>query len=114
MKKDMNDLKRLVYDLMNNDTKQSQRKEPGTSLVLRDLYEHSTFPTPPEPIYHQEESLQTTDAVIEENFSIEDKEKELILRALSKNNGKRKAAAQDLGISERTLYRKLKEYHLEK
>ena len=116
MKKDMNDLKRLVHDLMQNENATTTpQKNPSTSLVLRDLYDHTTFPTPAEQIFHpEEEILQPTDAVIEENFSIEEKERELILKALSKNNGKRKAAAQDLGISERTLYRKLKEYHLEK
>jgi len=49
----------------------------------------------------------------DESLSIEKKEKELILRALRKNNNKRKYAARDLGISERTLYRKIKEYELE-
>ena len=46
-------------------------------------------------------------------LSIEKKEKELIIRALRKNNNKRKYAARDLGISERTLYRKIKQYDLE-
>ena len=45
---------------------------------------------------------------------LEEKEREMIARALEKNHGKRKLAAQDLGISERTLYRKLKEYNLDK
>jgi transcriptional regulator with PAS, ATPase and Fis domain len=58
--------------------------------------------------------MQESEAVIEESFSIEEKEKELISKALEKNHGKRKLAAKDLGISERTLYRKLKEYDLEK
>jgi transcriptional regulator with PAS, ATPase and Fis domain len=49
----------------------------------------------------------------EDIFSIQEKEKELILKSIRKNNGKRKKAAQDLGISERTLYRKLKRYGLE-
>ena len=50
---------------------------------------------------------------IEESLSIVDKEKELILKALKKHRGKRKDASLDLGISERTLYRKLKEYDIE-
>ncbi len=50
---------------------------------------------------------------IEESLSIVDKEKELIIKALKKHRGKRKDAALDLGISERTLYRKLKEYNIE-
>ena len=49
----------------------------------------------------------------EDSLSIEKKEKELIIRALRKNNDKRKHAARDLGISERTLYRKIKQYGLE-
>ena len=49
----------------------------------------------------------------DESLSIEAKEKELIIKALRKNNNKRKYAAQDLGISERTLYRKIKQYEIE-
>ena len=49
----------------------------------------------------------------EETLSLEMKEKEMILKALKKHHNKRKYAAQDLGISERTLYRKLKQYDIE-
>jgi transcriptional regulator with PAS, ATPase and Fis domain len=48
-----------------------------------------------------------------ENLSLVDKEVELIKKALEKSNGKRKVAAKELGISERTLYRKIKQYNLE-
>jgi transcriptional regulator of acetoin/glycerol metabolism len=51
--------------------------------------------------------------VVEESLNIMDKEKELIIKALKKHRGKRRDAALDLGISERTLYRKLKEYDIE-
>jgi DNA-binding NtrC family response regulator len=50
---------------------------------------------------------------VEESLNIMDKEKELIIKALKKHKGKRKDAAADLGISERTLYRKLKEYDID-
>jgi transcriptional regulator of acetoin/glycerol metabolism len=50
---------------------------------------------------------------VEESLNIMDKEKELILKALKKHKGKRRDASNDLGISERTLYRKLKEYDIE-
>jgi DNA-binding NtrC family response regulator len=50
---------------------------------------------------------------IEESLNIMDKEKELILKALKKHRGRRKDASTDLGISERTLYRKIKEYDIE-
>lgn len=52
-------------------------------------------------------------AIIEESFSLEEKEKEMIVKALEKNTGKRKKTAEDLGISERTLYRKLKQYNID-
>jgi DNA-binding NtrC family response regulator len=51
--------------------------------------------------------------IVDESLNIMDKEKELIEKALRKHKGKRKDAATDLGISERTLYRKLKEYDIE-
>ena len=52
--------------------------------------------------------------VIEESLSLEEREKELIIKALNKHNGRRKNAALELGISERTLYRKIKEYEIQK
>lgn len=111
MKKDMNDLKRLVYDLMQREPggepEPEAVKSPGTSLVLHNAYDN-------QPVFaRREDAVQESEAVIEESFSLEEKEKEMIVKALEKNNRKRKLAAKDLGISERTLYRKLKEYHLE-
>lgn len=117
MKKDMNDLKKLVYGMLEKgEPSHSSATEPVTSLIVRDQ-----FPSPqPEFIQtnmlsgeHRHPSIQESEAVIEESFSIEEKEKELITKALEKNHGKRKSAAKDLGISERTLYRKLKEYGIE-
>ena len=117
MKKDMNDLKRLVYDLMQNEPGHEPIAEPTTSIVLRNLYEAPPTeikpPSAPVYIHPEEEHIQESEAVIEESFSLEEKEKELIVKALEKNHGKRKLAAKDLGIAERTLYRKLKEYNLE-
>ena len=60
-----------------------------------------------------DEVQDVTHVTEDDSLSIEKKERELITRALRKNNNKRKYAARDLGISERTLYRKIKEYHLE-
>jgi transcriptional regulator with PAS, ATPase and Fis domain len=56
--------------------------------------------------------IQDTEEFVEESLSIEEKEMELILKALDRHNGKRKLAAEELGISERTLYRKIKEYNI--
>lgn len=117
MKKDMNDLKQLVYNLMQNEPPHKPVSEQTTSIVLRNLYEEAenNFKQPMATASHPqaEEHIQTAEAVIEESFSIVEKEKELIMKALQKNHGKRKLAAADLGISERTLYRKLKELDLE-
>lgn len=117
MKKDMNDLKQLVYGMIEKgEIPHTPVNEPITSLVVRDQY------ASPQPELmktnilagdHRHAPIQDTEAVIEESFSIEEKEKELIIKALEKNHGKRKLAAKDLGISERTLYRKLKEYDIE-
>ncbi len=116
MKKDVNDLKRLVYNLMQKEGNQEQALEPTTSIVLRNLYtrdaEVPKNPSPPSPFQDENNQIQDTEAIIEESFSIEEKERELIIKALEKNHGKRKDAAIDLGISERTLYRKLKEYNI--
>lgn len=117
MKKDMNDLKKLVLDIMENkDTPISGDQEQ----IIQNLYEqHDINLSSPEksskPIHFptiSKENIQDTEEVIEESLSLEDKEIELIQKALEKHNGKRKYAARELGISERTLYRKIKEYNI--
>ena len=118
MKKDMNDLKHLVYDIMQKEHTIKPEPEPSTSIVLRNLYEtpqseYLSQPTQKTFSAKKEEPIEDTEAVVEESLSLEEKEKEMIVKALEKNHGKRKLAAQDLGISERTLYRKLKEYDIE-
>jgi len=59
------------------------------------------------------ENIQDTEEFVEESLSLEDKEIEMIRKSIDKHNGKRKLAARELGISERTLYRKIKEYKIE-
>lgn len=118
MKKDMNDLKHLVYDIMQKEHTIKPEPEPSTSIVLRNLYEtpQSEFLSQPSPktfSTKKEKPIEDTESVVEESLSLEEKEKEMIVKALEKNHGKRKLAAQNLGISERTLYRKLKEYDIE-
>ena len=60
-----------------------------------------------------DEDIQDTEEYVEESLSLDDVEKEMIRKALEKHHGKRKSAAMDLNISERTLYRKIKEYGLD-
>lgn len=130
MKKDVTDLKKLVLDLMENG-EQSTKIQNDNARIIRKLYQEGevefevpaeknikTQPivgTPIAPVvtipHHN--IIQDTEEFVEESLSLEEKEKELIVKALSKYNGKRKLAANELGISERTLYRKIKEYDID-
>ena len=62
---------------------------------------------------HNNDNIQDTEAYVEETLSLNEVEKDLIRKALEKHRGRRKAAAKDLNISERTLYRKIQRYGLE-
>lgn len=122
MKKDMNDLKKLVNQLMNTDQDQFDLDDEHAQLVRRLYHEGEAetrieTPVPPKPSYAvsrvEEDDIEDTEEIVEESLSLVDKEIELISKALKKHGGKRKLAAQELGISERTLYRKIKEYDIE-
>jgi len=129
MKKDMNDLKKFVLDAMQNEGSQREIIEDHSALfedIDRNNLKPSSRSTSDEPVLLNIENKESKDyddseAEIEdishemedESLSLEKKEKELIIKALKKNNNKRKYAAKDLGISERTLYRKIKQYELE-
>jgi transcriptional regulator with PAS, ATPase and Fis domain len=124
MKKDVNDLKKIVLENIGNPAAASQIIRDNVTLFegIQPLDE----PSHKEPIVYnlkpeirdgsQDDTTEVQDITHEaedDSLSIEKKERELILKALRKNNNKRKYAARDLGISERTLYRKIKEYELE-
>jgi transcriptional regulator with PAS, ATPase and Fis domain len=124
MKRDVVDLKKLVLDIYNNQGKASQLVKDHPELF--EGIESEIRHTPEKPVLLNvstngddddnesvEEIHDITHETEDESLSIEKKEKELIVRALRKNNNKRKYAARDLGISERTLYRKIKQYELE-
>ena len=122
MKNDMNDLKKLVIQIMDKGIV-SDEIENDNAQIIRKLYESVDEVSPEEekilnkkvaPLKKKPEiHIQDTEEIVEESLSIADKEIELITKALEKHHGKRKYAAQDLGISERTLYRKIKEYNIE-
>lgn len=107
MKKDMNELKLLVNDIMMKNGTEGPVSE-------KDFGNYATFHAP-EPTSHRPavHNIEDTEEYVEESFSLEDMEKEAIRKALDRNGGKRKNAASDLNISERTLYRKIKEYKLD-
>ncbi len=115
MKRDMTELKKLVLDIMENKESPITRDQ---AKIFRNLYdtESGNFVSKETGSKHihidpvEKENIQDTEEFVEESLSLEDKEIELIIKALDKHNGKRKYAAQELGISERTLYRKIKEY----
>ncbi len=115
MKNEMHDLKKLVLELMQHGSMNPEIQE-NNEQIIRKLYDN-VEPVLERPeqepainLHHDEENIQDTEEITEESLSLVDKEIELIRKALEKHNGKRKMAANDLGISERTLYRKIKEY----
>ena len=115
MKRDMTELKKLVLDIMEN---KESTITGDQARIFRNLYDTDSgnfvSKEPASKHIHidpeEKENIQDTEEFVEESLSLEDKEIELINKALEKHNGKRKYAAQELGISERTLYRKIKEY----
>ncbi len=122
MKSDMNDLKKLVFDLIRNGEVDIsvQKSKPGfiKNLFREDDGEENVATAHPQPAaefqtHQARKDIQDTEEIIEESLSLSGKEEEMIRKALEKYNGKRKMAAAELGISERTLYRKIKEYGIE-
>ena len=98
MKRDLTELKKITFDLMKKDG------ETETTQVFNDLSENEITLVSHDTTNKPEES--------DSSFSLADHEKMLIKQSLEKHNGKRKLAAEELGISERTLYRKIKEFNL--
>jgi len=118
MKRDMNDLKTIVMELMQNNGSVNMDAEEH-ARIFKNLYTEAEFApssksAPTVTITTpKDHPIQDTEEFVEESLSLSDKEIELIRKALERHGGKRKYAAQELGISERTLYRKIKEYDLE-
>lgn len=117
MKKDVNELKKMFFDILQNPSLASHPSFVNDlkELQPQDLPATIQQPASPQVILHHNnnnsDDIQQHEEV-EESLNIMEKEKELIEKALKKHRGKRKDASTDLGISERTLYRKLKEYDI--
>ena len=122
MKSDLNDLKKLTHELMNA-SNMDQAKAQHEGLIQK-IYGEETPSDEALPFEPSHESVKESapyngnfdyaEEVQEaETLSLQDKELELIVKALERNNGRRKAAAAELGISERTLYRKIKQFDLD-
>lgn len=123
MKRDMVELKKLVVEIVQNGLTNNVFNEnsPYIHQLYKEVDDYSTdqTPSPSTLTIHQPQDqnedyhLPTQEAEeVEESLSLVEKESDLIRRALKKHHGKRKAAAQELGISERTLYRKIKDLNL--
>lgn len=123
MKADLNDLKKLTHELMNtSNMDQAKVKHEG---LIQKIYGEADEPDEQRlQLQSSTSSVQEKEAYKDrfdfaeeveeaETLSLQDKELELIVKALERNNGKRKAAAAELGISERTLYRKIKQFDLD-
>lgn len=118
MKKDVTELKKMFFDVLQNPgMAQHIPVYNGNDASIPDLkpaIASGSYIQPGQPVLlNQNDTDVHHHEAVEESLSIMDKEKELIIKALKKHRGKRKDAATDLGISERTLYRKLKEYDIE-
>lgn len=116
MRKELNDLKSVVHGVVNHRIEPSD-KQTCTVFSSPEATISKPIPTAPVKTFHIDESeteiVHPEHEYVEERLSLEEVEKEMIKRTLEKNNGKRKKTAEELRISERTLYRKIKEYNLE-
>ncbi len=115
MRNDINDLKKLTLDLMQN--KNAQEVQEDNRGLIQRIYKDPPSSHDIGVVQIPEVSTQNNYDFIEtieehENLSLQEKEKEMIKKSLERNRGKRKLAAKELGISERTLYRKIKQYDL--
>lgn len=121
MKKDVTELKRMFLEILQNPSLASkdhafinELKELKSGDNLHPYLVPQVHPTPQQAVQPVIMNNDIHDhEEVEESLNIMDKEKELIIKALKKHKSKRKDAALDLGISERTLYRKLKEYDID-
>jgi transcriptional regulator with PAS, ATPase and Fis domain len=119
MKNDMNDLKKLVLEMIKKGTATEEFIQSNAQIIQKlntgnDIFTPAHTPSKTIEINPNDHThIEDTEEIVEESLSISDKEIELIRKALEKHNGKRKNAAQELGISERTLYRKIKEYNID-
>jgi transcriptional regulator with PAS, ATPase and Fis domain len=122
MKRDLSELKKLVVDIVQHEGNLPETFTGENERYLQQIYSEVNHPMVNEtsiiqtiqkpgvqPVMQQPINLP-----VEESLSLEDREIELINKALDKSKGKRKNAAKELGISERTLYRKINEYNIKK
>ena len=114
---ELNDLKKVVYDLVSAATGKINSINADDVKIINRIYNNGDTDNNNNLTFHAP-AIQTTNPApqvieVEETLSLQDKEIDMIKKALRKHKGKRKYAAKELGISERTLYRKINEYKIE-
>ena len=122
MKRDLSELKKLVVDIIQHEGSLPETFTGDNERYLQQIYSEVNHPMGNETSIIQTIQKpgvqpmvqQPINLPVEESLSLEDREIELINKALDKSKGKRKNAAKELGISERTLYRKINEYNIKK
>jgi DNA-binding NtrC family response regulator len=117
MKKDVTELKKMFIEILRDPSvATSLQHSTFANEAQQDLYQpavaQAAIASPQQVVLHNSHDIHEHE-VVEESLNIMDKEKELIIKALKKHKSRRKDAASELGISERTLYRKLKEYDID-
>lgn len=119
MRNDMNELKKYVHDNMRKVTDEPELHGSSPHVIPKYVHDVEPIMSDEKPlkrfdaVQESSDDIQDTQEIVEESLSLADKEIELIKKALEKHSGKRKHAAGELGISERTLYRKIKEFNIE-
>ena len=114
MRNDVNELKKLMSEIRKDDKVMETKifGKPYSNLdIIAQSPVHTSYEVSSTP--KKVMKIEDTEEIYDESLSLSDNETELIKKALEKHDGRRRNAAQELGISERTLYRKIKEYHLE-
>ncbi|MBO7132630.1 MAG: sigma-54-dependent Fis family transcriptional regulator [Bacteroidales bacterium] len=119
LKKEMDEMKILLNDIIDQNPSIRYTLTPNDNRIITDLSDTLKINTQVTPIIHEPIQYHTpaetaNDEIVEEVLSLADQEKDLIVKALAKHKNKRKLAAEELGISERTLYRKIKEFGISK
>ena len=115
VKKDVTELKRMFFDAMQNPSPVNSSNHFFNEKMIPDFRDEvpTSSLSSGQPVVLNNNNNNIDDhQEVEESLSIMDAEKDLIVKALKKHRGKRRDASNDLGISERTLYRKLKEYNI--
>jgi transcriptional regulator with PAS, ATPase and Fis domain len=119
MRSDMNELKKLVHDNMHKTGDDGEIHSNSPHVMPKFVHDVEPIMADDKPLRKYDiqrdtgDDIQDTQEITEESLSLADKEIEMIRKALDKHKGKRKHAAGELGISERTLYRKIKEFNIE-